>query len=295
MPKIFISYRRDESTGYAGRLHERLAARYGTGSVFMDMDDIGPGADFAQVIEQTVAACDVFIVLIGSQWLTLKDAAGRRRIDDHADFVRLEISKALHRNVRTIPVLLNNAKMPAPSDLPADIRGLARLQALPLSEERFDYDVGRLADAVGGKSRRRFTRRAFAGAALGLVPVAAIALLWRRPESVDITGEWSAEVPYEFSAPRREVFALERDRDEVRGTASFLGVARGIVEGKIEGDRISFVTRTSEIAGDESRDTRHQYSGTISDDGIHFIMQTSGGFSDHPPLRFTARRTAAPR
>src|SRR6478735_2338220 len=130
MPTIFISYRREDGAGYAGRIHERLASVFGSESVFIDLDDIPPGVDFVSKIQETVAACDVMLVLITRRWLELRDASGRRRIDDPADFVRIEIGKALARNIRVIPVLMNNASMPAEKDLPPEIGQLADRQAI---------------------------------------------------------------------------------------------------------------------------------------------------------------------
>jgi len=80
MPAIFISYRREDSIAYSGRLYDRLTAEFGKGQVFMDIDSIDPGADFIEVIEQTVAACDAVLVVIGKQWLTVADAQGRRML-----------------------------------------------------------------------------------------------------------------------------------------------------------------------------------------------------------------------
>jgi hypothetical protein len=91
MPTIFINYRRDDSAGHAGRLHDRFVSVLGGRSVFMDLDDIQPGANFVNAIEEQVGACDVMLVLIGKRWLA-RDAAGRRRIDDPDDFVRIEIA-----------------------------------------------------------------------------------------------------------------------------------------------------------------------------------------------------------
>jgi len=118
MTSIFINYRRDDTSGYSGRIHERLASTFGSGAVFMDLDDILPGVDFARAIDESLIRCDVMIVLIGKLWLKARDSAGRRRIDNPDDFVLLEIAKALERNVRVIPVLVNNASMPAKEDLP---------------------------------------------------------------------------------------------------------------------------------------------------------------------------------
>jgi hypothetical protein len=292
-PKIFISYRRDESTGYAGRIHEGLARVYGTDSVFMDMDDIDPGADFVRAIEDQISACDVLLVLIGNQWLTVQNA-GKRRIDDPNDFVHVEISRALARDIRIIPVLLNNARMPAERDLPDAIKNLCRHQAIPLSEERWDYDFGKLVEALSARSgiwgsRRKIIALLAGGAAFAVIPAGWWAT---RSEPPVVSGRWTAEVKYDFGVSRVEVFSFQQTAERIRGTASFLGVDRAIVDGQIEDDMLQFVTRTAEVAGDENRETTHEYNGKIDGDSIEFVMQTIGGFSDHPPVAFTARRAA---
>ena len=97
MDGIFISYRRDDSAGYAGRLYDRLAAQFGADRVFMDVAGIELGTDFVTAIEQAVGSCKVLIVVIGDEWLSTTDAAGRQRLDDPHDFVRLETGVALER------------------------------------------------------------------------------------------------------------------------------------------------------------------------------------------------------
>ena len=93
--RIFISYRRDDSAGYAGRIYDRLAAHFGEDAIFMDVDKIPAGMDFSEVLENEVKSCDVMVVLLGSQWLIIKDAAGKRRLDNPQDFVRIEVATAL--------------------------------------------------------------------------------------------------------------------------------------------------------------------------------------------------------
>ncbi|HEX8071631.1 MAG TPA: toll/interleukin-1 receptor domain-containing protein [Pyrinomonadaceae bacterium] len=114
---IFISYRRDDTAGHAGRLYDGLSARFGDDLIFMDIDQLEPGEDFVQVIEEAVGSCEILIALIGRSWLTNYDAAGRR-LDNPNDFVRLEIATALARNIRVIPILVQGAQMPRPEDLP---------------------------------------------------------------------------------------------------------------------------------------------------------------------------------
>lgn len=146
-PRIFISYRRRESSGYAGRLYDRLAARFGEGRVFMDVQ-MEPGVDYVETLESDVGACEALVALIGPEWLTLRDESGERRIDDPADLHRLEIEAALARNVRVIPALVGGAEMPRQRELPASLAPLARRQSLDLSDDRWHYDVGRLIDVL---------------------------------------------------------------------------------------------------------------------------------------------------
>jgi TIR domain-containing protein len=149
---IFINYRRDDSAGHAGRLFDGLSNHF-PGRLFMDVDTIAPGIDFVEAIEQAVGACKVLIVVIGREWLTLKNAAGSRRIDDSADFVRLEVETALARNIRIIPVLVEDAPPPRPEDLPPSLARLARRNAIELSDARWGYDVDRLAHTIQGVLR----------------------------------------------------------------------------------------------------------------------------------------------
>jgi hypothetical protein len=141
--KVFISYRRRETAGHAGRLYDRLAEHYGDERVFMDVR-MEPGVDFVDQIDEAVTNCDALLSLIGAQWLDMRDAHGRRRLEDPHDFARLEVESALARDVKVIPVLLQDAKMPEPEDLPESLAPLARRHAIELSDERWDYDVGRL-------------------------------------------------------------------------------------------------------------------------------------------------------
>jgi hypothetical protein len=144
---IFVSYRHEDSGGYAGRLFERLSELF-PGRVFMDIHMIKPGADFVDSIERAVASCRVLIVLIGRNWLSVTDAAGHRRLDDPEDFVRLEVATALTRKVRVIPALVQAAMMPRVDELPSDLAKLARHQSIELSDTRWAFDVGRLVDTL---------------------------------------------------------------------------------------------------------------------------------------------------
>ena len=145
---IFVSYRRQETSHLAGRLYDRLADRFGESQVFIDVDAIEPGVDFAKEIFRAVAASKVLLVIIGPTWLTMTDQRGRRRLDDPGDIVRLEVEAALARGVRVVPILVEGAVMPTPQDLPESLAGLARHNALLIRHESFRYDAGRLVAAI---------------------------------------------------------------------------------------------------------------------------------------------------
>ena len=148
MSRMFISYRSDDSAGYAGRLYDRLSQHFGEDQIFMDIDTIEPGLDFVEVIEKAVGSCDVLIALIGRRWLTITDADGHRRLDNPEDFVRLEVATALDRNIRVIPVLVRGATMPRSQDLPDVLVRLARRHALEIRDAPFHHDVDRLIKAL---------------------------------------------------------------------------------------------------------------------------------------------------
>jgi TIR domain len=133
-PRIFISYRRDDSQADTGRLSDALTTAFGQDRVFMDIDAIPPGVDFAHAITEAVGSCDALIAVIGPHWLTLADPRGQRRLDDPNDFVRLEIKAALERYIRVIPVLVREADMPSRGELPDDPWGLRAYTGLRLSE-----------------------------------------------------------------------------------------------------------------------------------------------------------------
>jgi TIR domain len=145
--RIFISYRHADSAAYAGRLYDRLKDRYGHEQIFRDLE-MDVGIDFVERLDDTVGSCVAMVVVIGPGWLDARDDAGNRRLDDPDDYVRVEVSGALRRSIRVIPVLVGDAKMPGRNDLPDALRALARRNALQLSDSRWDYDVGRLMDAV---------------------------------------------------------------------------------------------------------------------------------------------------
>jgi hypothetical protein len=152
--RVFISYRRQETAWPARQLYDLLAAELGADRVFKDVDNIEPGDDFVERVESAVASCDVLLALIGPQWLTITDSTGARRLDDPEDFVRLEVETALTRDdIRVIPILVDNAKMPSPQELPQALAALTRRQAVEINPVNFD--IRRLLRVLNNTFERR--------------------------------------------------------------------------------------------------------------------------------------------
>lgn len=144
--KIFICYRREDSQHQAGRMYDLLEPVFGSENIFKDVDSMPVGVDFRVVLRDSIANCDAVLVLIGDHWEDVRDDAGRWRIDDAGDFVRLEIECALSTGIPVVPVLVGNAPMPAESDLPVQIRGLAYRHGILIRPDPFFRgDIGKLA------------------------------------------------------------------------------------------------------------------------------------------------------
>jgi PAN domain-containing protein/TIR domain-containing protein len=144
MPKIVISYRRSDSDAIAGRIRDRLANRYGEDSVFMDIDSIPLGIDFRQHVKGALSESNVVIAVVGTKWLGPRHR-GQPRIQQDTDPVRIEIETALASGIRLIPVLVNNASMPKPSDLPASLEQFAYHNAAEIDAGRdFHQHMDRL-------------------------------------------------------------------------------------------------------------------------------------------------------
>jgi len=178
---IFISYRREDTAGYAGRLYDGLKTSF-PGRVFIDVGEIPPGADFVKAIEQHLEGGAALIALIGDNW-TAND-----RLQDPADFVRLEISSALKRDITVIPVLVRAAKLPAAAALPEDMQLLLRHQAISISDEDWDHGCERLIQAlqsVLGPVRKQPSTAKRWGLALAVTALLVLSLVlvfkWRNP------------------------------------------------------------------------------------------------------------------
>ena len=141
---IFISYRREDSEGEAGRLFDDLVRTFGDKSVFLDVAGISPGRDFRKEIEKKLSGCGVLLAMIGPTWASILDSDGLRRLDNPNDFVRLEIATALSRDIPVIPVLVRGAKMPQQGNLPPDLCDLPYRNCVELSHTRWNSDVALL-------------------------------------------------------------------------------------------------------------------------------------------------------
>ena len=348
MPGVFISYRREDSGGYAGRLFDILSAQFGKENLFMDLDTIEGGDDFTAVIEEKINLSDVLIAIIGNRWLTITEGNGKRRLDNTGDFVRNEIAKALERGIRVIPVLVGGAIMPRPDDLPDNLRMLCQRQAVEIRDSHFHPDAQQLTDelhrdvhgiALGQRkpSLNRLVAALLSG--VGAIIILAGFLLSHHPKPpptlpalnpvpkeqiapsgappvqgtggqpdgtknstnspVDVAGKWNASVKYDWGETYDTTFEFEVDGSKISGMAGYAadrdGDGRAIVDGKIAGNRISFVTKSLVTRGfnEPNVEESHYYDGTVEGGSIRFTLATDSVDSSHSPVKFTAHRVKA--
>jgi hypothetical protein len=236
--RIFISYRRDDSAGEAGRLADHLQRRFGADRVFLDIETIDPGTDFVQVLQQSLAETAVVLVLIGRQWLDIRGAAGGRRLDDPADFVRLEVAAALGRGGPVVPVLVQGARLPRAEDLPETLAPLVTRQAASLDHAEFHADAERLADRLarlvdGGRGWWPPTPRVTAAAAL-LVVLLAVFGGYR----------W---VSQRAAEERRQAAEESARQDRAREVAALMEVATGEQQRRQFADAVKTLERARQL------------------------------------------------
>jgi hypothetical protein len=145
---IFVSYRRQDEPNFAGRLYDRLVTRFGRSNVFIDVDTIELGLDFAEVIDESLLRCKAMIVIIGKNWLSATDEEGDLRLNNPDDYVRLEIERALSSKTRVIPVLVEGAAVPKSSQLPKPLHSLGRRNGIAMSHASFGSDADRLIETL---------------------------------------------------------------------------------------------------------------------------------------------------
>jgi hypothetical protein len=175
--KLFISYRRSDTGGRAGRLFDLMVARFGSRNIFQDVAAIEPGADFARRVDDAISSSDAVLVVIGPEWLTTTGPDGMRRLDDPDDYVRREVGSALRSGARVVPVLVDDAELPTADDLPDDLRALSSRQSVTLRDATWHQDADALVRRLEGGDvvDEGHPRRGFVAA--GLVAVLVIAAL----------------------------------------------------------------------------------------------------------------------
>jgi TIR domain len=211
--KIFINYRRDDSIGTAGRLHDRLAQTFGRKNLFMDVDHIPAGVDFVKYLHSQVAGCDVFLAVIGPNWLDAKDDDGCRRFDNPDDFVTIEIAAALARNIRVIPVLIDGAYTPKAERLPDSVKPLVRRNAVELRNAHFGRDAEALTEkikeALSDKPVRVGGWRAAAGVVVALLLLGWIGLFATMPISLP----WAVQPDTRQQAEKERLVAAKAEEE----------------------------------------------------------------------------------
>ena len=176
--RIFISYRRTDAKADARSIYQRLQRDFGSRRLFIDVDTIGKGVDFRTELAAALAATSVMLVLIGKDWLTSCNDKGKRRLDDPADYVRLEIASALAAKKRVLPILIDGADMPAEAVLPDDLKPFASQQASRLAHDNFNSDMAGIVASIAStvpRSRLRRRRALTAVASIGVLATLAIA------------------------------------------------------------------------------------------------------------------------
>lgn len=293
MANIFISYRREDSGGHAGRLCDRLTARFGSARVFMDLQDVGPGQNFAQSIDEMIATCDCVIAVIGPRWLE----AIRRRAPGGEDFVQHEIVAALARDITVIPVLVGGARMPPAESLPLAMSALRYRNAFEVRDERFDDDVARLGDAidahgVGDDSGLRGTRRSWGARRAPLIAVAgfvgavaaAYVMLWPAETATTIAplasaraldGDWIAEMQKEGQPLFRIRLTFVVAGESITGVVRYPTGDAPILDAHMDGRVLIF--HTSHVPQFESTPATIGYQAEIADDEITFTTTDQYG------------------
>jgi TIR domain-containing protein len=148
--KIFISYRREDSEGWAGRLADELQRAFGVTAVFYDHVSIEPGSNWRQAVEAALIRCRLLVAMIGPRWLNAANASGARRLDDPEDLVRFELAIALDRQIPILPVLVAKASLPRPVDLPKELQGILHHQAVELPGQHWKRDMECLLTTAEG-------------------------------------------------------------------------------------------------------------------------------------------------
>jgi len=265
-----------------------MAEHFGRERVFMDVDTIQPGQDFAEVIGERVRSSGAVIVLIGKEWLLATDTAGNIRLSDPADFVRLEISSALQQATPVIPVLVEDATMPRAEDLPQPLQALARHQALAISDARFhaeaadlirvleQYVLPGVAQQAPDRTKTPRRWRAATATAVIVCVLAAGAYWWHTAQGKgEISGRWKAELSAPGEKPLAVFLDLEAAGTKLLGTVSYPTGQSGIRDGIRNGNHISF--QTQHVPQFETQPVIIRFEGEFAGNELKLVMQTDQG------------------
>jgi hypothetical protein len=331
--QIFISYRRDDAAGYARALYDRLVQHFSKERVFIDVDTIEPGLPFDEAIKLALDQCKVLLVVIGKRWMDkqagmeprINDPKDFVRLEIAAALSRnirvvpvlldgagmpseKELPESLRALARRNALEIRNSRFGSDTEtLILAVRkalgetgGRAGLRNLRWSKPLLYWLAGGLAFGVLGAMayfywspqdhKTPLQPALFEPTDAGKNTSGSV-IQEKRP---DINGKWEADITYDWPNARYvEKFDFHGERNEVHGTASFLGRKKGILEGSISKNRLRFITRTQEsLDGDlkNSRDVVHHYRGELLGNEIKFIMQTEGAYAEHIPIEFIAKK-----
>ena len=275
---IFVSYRRDDAGGHAGRLVDHLTARFGDDGVFMDVQDIRPGDKFAKSIDDTIARCNCVVAVIGPRWVELM----QQRAPAVEDFVRHEIGAALRREIPVLPVLVGGARMPQRGELPADLAPLMQRHAIEIRDSRFEDDVARLGDALSeitGATKRQPVRsvrtRVYIALSVLIAALAIAAFVLTRPTEVAIDGVWIAEMQKPGQRPYRIRLTLNRSGERINGMVEYPTGDGPIHDGQLKGSELSF--STTHVPQFASSPATIRYEGEVTDGGIRLTSVDEAG------------------
>jgi TIR domain-containing protein len=309
LANIFISYRREDTGGHAGRLCDRLTARFGDARVFMDIQDLHPGQNFATSIDETIATCDCVIAVIGPRWLE----AVQKRAQSPDDFVRREIGAALKRRITVIPVLVGGAHMPAASELPQELAELSFRNAIEIRDERFDADVEQLDAFLAGElhvpanpALRSRARAARLGSAITLLILAGAIAAYLRlgppgrggggdappaaaasPAAI-IDGEWVALMQKPGREPYRIRLRFQRVGNSLGGMVQYPTGDGPMHDVALNGRALTFTT--THVPQFESSAATVRFQGDVIDaDRIQLMSTDDSGVATGVAERRAAR------
>lgn len=150
LPKIFISYRRDDSADICGRIYDTLVQHFGKEKLIRDINDISLGIDFRAYLQNIIRECVIQLVIIGPQWVDIQDKnTGKKRLENPADFVRIEVETALSRNLYVIPVLVSGATLPTEEQLPESLGNLVFRNGMNVRRDPdYSHDMNSLIQGI---------------------------------------------------------------------------------------------------------------------------------------------------